>query len=51
MAEQGKELYAIECKKITKVFGQVVANDAIDLNVSMEKSLHCLVKMVPVKQH
>lgn len=33
MAEQVKELYAIECKKITKMFGQVVANDAIDLNV------------------
>ncbi len=33
MAEQGKEVYAIECRKITKAFGQVVANDKIDLKV------------------
>ena len=33
MAEQAKETYAIECKKITKKFGTVIANDEIDLNV------------------
>lgn len=33
MAKQEKALYAIECRKITKTFGQVIANDKIDLNV------------------
>lgn len=33
MAGQDKEVYAIECREITKAFGQVVANDKIDLNV------------------
>ncbi|MCC8023134.1 MAG: ATP-binding cassette domain-containing protein, partial [Clostridiales bacterium] len=28
-----KEPYAIECRAITKVFGEVVANDAVDFNV------------------
>ncbi len=42
MAEQGKELYAIECRKITKVFGQVVANDKIDFNVKYGEILALL---------
>ena len=33
MGEQAKEQYAIECRKITKTFGKVVANDEIDLKV------------------
>ena len=33
MAQLEKQKYAIECRKITKTFGQVVANDEIDLNV------------------
>lgn len=33
MAKQTEDRFAIECKKITKTFGQVVANDGIDLNV------------------
>ena len=32
MAEAEKQ-YAIECRKITKTFGKVIANDEIDLNV------------------
>ncbi len=42
MAEQGKELYAIECRKITKVFGQVIANDKIDFNVKYGEILALL---------
>lgn len=42
MAEQGKNLYAIECRKITKTFGQVVANDGIDLNVKYGEILALL---------
>lgn len=36
--------YAIECKKITKTFGSVVANDQIDLKVKRVRSSHCLEK-------
>lgn len=36
--------YAIECKKITKTFGSVVANDQIDLKVKKVRSWHCLEK-------
>lgn len=36
--------YAIECKKITKTFGSVVANDQIDLKVKRVRSWHCLEK-------
>ena len=46
MAEQGREKYAIECRKITKAFGQVVANDGIDLNVKYGEILALLVRMV-----
>ncbi len=42
MAEQGREKYAIECRKITKAFGQVVANDGIDLNVKYGEILALL---------
>ncbi len=34
--------YAIECKKITKTFGKVVANDEIDLNVKYGEILALL---------
>lgn len=42
MAEQNREKYAIECRKITKVFGQVVANDGIDLDVKYGEILALL---------
>ena len=34
--------YAIECKKITKTFGSVVANDQIDLKVKKGEILALL---------
>ena len=42
MAQLEKENYAIECRKITKTFGQVVANDQIDLNVKYGEILALL---------
>lgn len=42
MAQQQKTQYAIECRKITKMFGQVVANDEIDLNVKYGEILALL---------
>lgn len=42
MAEREKSLYAIECRKITKTFGQVLANDEIDLNVKYGEILALL---------
>ncbi len=42
MAEQDKKVCAIECRKITKVFGQVVANDGIDLKVQYGEILALL---------
>lgn len=42
MAEHVKENYAIECRKITKTFGKVVANDQIDLNVKRGEILALL---------
>ncbi|MDO4303999.1 MAG: ABC transporter ATP-binding protein [Bacillota bacterium] len=42
MEKQGKALYAIECRQITKVFGQVVANDRIDFNVKYGEILALL---------
>lgn len=42
MAQHVKENYAIECRKITKTFGQVVANDQIDLNVKYGEILALL---------
>jgi len=42
MEKQGKALYAIECRRITKVFGQVVANDRIDFNVKYGEILALL---------
>ena len=36
------QAYAIECKKITKTFGSVIANDAIDLNVKKGEILALL---------
>lgn len=42
MAEQGREVYAIECREITKAFGQVVANDKINLNVKYGEILALL---------
>lgn len=42
MAQLEKQKYAIECRKITKTFGQVVANDEIDLNVKYGEILALL---------
>ncbi len=42
MSKQEKSLYAIECRKITKTFGQVLANDKIDLNVKYGEILALL---------
>lgn len=42
MAQTEKETYAIECKKITKTFGTVVANDGIDLKVKKGEILALL---------
>lgn len=42
MAEKAKEVYAIECKKITKTFGTVIANDSIDLSVKYGEILALL---------
>lgn len=42
MVQQEKVTYAIECKKITKTFGKVVANDEIDLNVKYGEILALL---------
>lgn len=42
MVQQQKTQYAIECRKITKMFGQVVANDEIDLNVKYGEILALL---------
>ena len=42
MAQQQKTQYAIECRKITKMFGQVIANDEIDLNVKYGEILALL---------
>lgn len=42
MAEQDRKLYAIECREITKAFGQVVANDKINLNVKYGEILALL---------
>lgn len=42
MSEQKKNSYAIECRKITKTFGKVVANDTIDLNVKYGEILALL---------
>lgn len=42
MAKQTEDRFAIECKKITKTFGQVVANDGIDLNVKYGEILALL---------
>lgn len=42
MSERQKPQYAIECRKITKKFGQVVANDGIDLNVKYGEILALL---------
>ena len=36
------ENYAIECRKITKTFGKVVANDEIDLKVKYGEILALL---------
>lgn len=42
MSEAAKEQYAIECRKITKTFGNVIANDAIDLKVKKGEILALL---------
>ena len=42
MSKHEKSLYAIECRKITKTFGQVLANDKIDLNVKYGEILALL---------
>lgn len=42
MEKQEKSLYAIECRKISKTFGQVVANDEIDLKVKYGEILALL---------
>lgn len=42
MANQEKQTYAIECRKITKTFGKVIANDEIDLKVKYGEILALL---------
>ena len=44
MSEEISAEIAVKCSGITKVFGSVVANDGIDLEVKYVRYLHCWAK-------